>query len=240
MIGVGGLDNRQRQGSDVVVGDLADADLEAAFADLWEQRLVPFEHNLRTGRRAAPPAGSGGVRPGPGVAEPSPPTHRSARSCDRWRGDPDRSHRLDIGAGTSGGKDLIDIQVVVTDLDVGAQVANAAVTAGFVRVSGGWFGEDRAGELHVEEVAEGMPIPADRSTSTSVRSTDPYTTARHPVAQDWLRESADGRGSYQELKRRLAAHPNRDVNDYSVDKMPWIRSALATADRWATETAWIP
>jgi GrpB-like predicted nucleotidyltransferase (UPF0157 family) len=52
-------------------------------------------------------------------------------------------------------KQLIDIQVVVSDLVVTARVAAAARRAGFVHVAGQWFGTDRWGADHPEEVAAG-------------------------------------------------------------------------------------
>lgn len=38
------------------------------------------------------------------------------------------------------------------------------------------------------------------------------------------------------VKRTLAARPSHDVNDYSVDKMPWISDALSRAEAWSRQT----
>lgn len=68
----------------------------------------------------------------------------------------DRTIRIDhIGSTSVPGlpaKDLIDIQLVVTDLEVAGEVADTARAAGFVRVSGPLFGTDRFGTDHEEAV----------------------------------------------------------------------------------------
>lgn len=36
------------------------------------------------------------------------------------------------------------------------------------------------------------------------------------------------------MKRELAQRRGRSVDDYSEDKLPWIRAALGRAERWAS------
>jgi hypothetical protein len=42
------------------------------------------------------------------------------------------------------------------------------------------------------------------------------------------------------MKERLISKGDVDVDRYSEDKMPWIRSALERAEAWATATGWTP
>ncbi|TDD43430.1 hypothetical protein E1286_28790 [Nonomuraea terrae] len=51
--------------------------------------------------------------------------------------------------------------------------------------------------------------------------------------RDWLRADPAHRREYEAVKRELAARPGHDVNDYSLDKMPWISRALGRAEAWA-------
>lgn len=63
---------------------------------------------------------------------------------------------------------------------------------------------------------------------------------RHTRAADWLRMHADGRAQYAAIKRSLASRDGLDVNNYSVDKLPFISEALGRAERWAKKVGWEP
>lgn len=56
--------------------------------------------------------------------------------------------------------------------------------------------------------------------------------------RDWLRSHLDERNAYAELKCGLAQRPGRKVDDYSIDKMPWISDALSSAGQWAARSNW--
>ncbi len=135
-------------------------------------------------------------------------------------------------------KDLVDLQVVVADLDVAAAAARSAAVAGFVPVGGAWFGTDRTGTEHREQVF----VDADpgRPVNVNLRPVGAPVWRETLLLRDWLRVDADGRSEYAALKRTLAARPGTDVDDYGADKMPWIRSALDRADGWATASGWTP
>jgi GrpB-like predicted nucleotidyltransferase (UPF0157 family) len=186
---------------------------------LWGDRLVPFEVNLRTGRRA--PRRQQALLVDPGTTWLNQARRliarlRDAVGCSIIRVD-------HIGSTSVPGlpaKELIDIQVVVDDLATADPVAQAAHRAGFVHVPGSWFGTDRHGADHPEEVV----VDADpgRPVNVNIRPVSAPIWCETLLLRDWLRAHGDERDSYGAMKRGLSQRPDRDVNDYSEDKMPWI------------------
>jgi dephospho-CoA kinase len=209
----------------------------AALDALWERRLVPFEANLRTGRRAA-------RRQHAVLADPDPAWPQQARRLlERLlfsvggmiiRAD-------HIGSTSVPGlpaKQLIDIQVVVEALALARPVADAARRSGFVRVPGNWSGTDQRGAGHPEEVV----VDADpgRPVNINIRPVTAPIWRETLLFRDWLRTHQGERDAYAELKADLAGRPGSNVDDYSTDKMPWISSALARAEQWAAQSSWSP
>jgi len=195
--------------------------------ELWARRLAPFAANLRAGRRAP--------RRRQAVLSPPDPTWpaQAARLIARLVavvGDP--VVRIDhIGSTSVPGlpaKDLVDIQVVVADLDMGRRVARRAPEAGFVHVAGEWFGEDRNGDEHPEEVL----VDADpgRPVNVNVRPLTGPVWREALRFRDWLRTHPDECDAYAAMKQALAG-TTTDVDAYSTGKMPWIRAALRRAER---------
>ena len=205
----------------------------AGIHALWTDRLVPFETNLRKGRRAP--------RRQQAVLVDSDPTWaaQATRLIDRLLHSAGKQIiRVDhIGSTSVPGlpaKPLVDIQVVVADLAAAARVAESARRAGFVHVSGQWFGTDRHGTDHPEEVV----VDADpgRAVNVSIRPVAAPIWRETLLFRDWLRGHDQERDAYAAMKHRLARRPGRDVGDYSQDKMPWISAALSRAER----TTWSP
>jgi dephospho-CoA kinase len=209
----------------------------AGIDALWADRLVPFEANLREGRRAA--------RRQQAVLTGPDPTWAGQAACliDRLRHSAgSQVMRIDhIGSTSVPGlpaKQLIDIQVVVSDLVVAARVAAAARRAGFVHVAGQWFGTDRWGADHPEEVtADADP---GRPVNINIRPITAPIWRETLLFRDWLRSHDEERDAYAAMKDGLTRRPDPDVNLYSKDKMPWISAALARAESWAQSAAWSP
>jgi dephospho-CoA kinase len=203
---------------------------------LWHDRLVPFESNLRLGRRAPRRQIAVLVHPDPTWPE------QARRLIDRLRFVDSRILRADhIGSTAVPGlpaKELLDIQVVVADLADAARVAEAARRAGFVHAHGPWFGTDRYGIDHPEEVV----VDADpaRPVNVNIRSVDGPIWRETLLFRDWLRCHDDERDAYAAMKSALANQPSAHVDDYSRDKMPWISGALGRAEEWAAATNWSP
>lgn len=218
LVGVGDVE------ADVDV--LLDAgDLRPAVDELWTARLVPFEANLRTGRRA----------PRRGTAVLFDPDPTWAAQAQRLIGRLDEAVgdlvvRIDhIGSTSVPGlpaKDLLDIQVVVDDLAVARQVAERARAAGFVHVRGEWFGTDRHGTDHPEEVV----VDADpcRPTNVNIRPVTASVWRETLLFRDWLRTHPTDRDAYATLKRTLSDQ-TPDVDTYSTRKLPFISAAVARA-----------
>ncbi|MHB8246968.1 MAG: GrpB family protein [Acidimicrobiales bacterium] len=213
----------------------AEADLwswETDIERLWRQRLVPFEASLRAAQRA--PRRQEAVLAGP---DPTWPDH-ARRLMERLSSAVgDSVIRIDhIGSTSVPGlpaKELIDIQVVVDDLAHARQVAGAARRAGFVHATGPWFGTDGHGTRHPAEVV----VDADpgRPVNVNIRPVSASVWRETLLFRDWLRAHDAERDAYAAIKRELAARRDSTVDDYGEDKMPWIRSALERAKRWASE-----
>jgi dephospho-CoA kinase len=220
-----------------IAGSDDEQELVARIDDLWSQRLVPFEENLRTRRRATRRRTP--ILVGPDARWPLD----AARLVDRLHAAVgDLALRIDhIGSTSVPGlraKDLIDIQVTVRDLDDAAVAVESARRAGFVHVQGAWFGEDRHGVEHPEEVA----VDADpgRPVNVNFRPVTAPVWRDALLFRDWLSAHAEERTSYEAMKARLAEDDGVHVDRYSEDKMPWIRAGLERAERWATSIGWVP
>ncbi len=215
---------------------LSPAALDAAVRDLWHGRIAPFEANLRTSKRAP-------RRQLPALAAPDARwPGNAARLIDRLAVTVgDEVLRIDhIGSTSVPGlpaKDLIDIQVTVTDLSVARSAAERARLAGFVHVPGSWTGMDRFGVEHPEEVA----VDADpgRPTNVNFRPVTAPVWRATLLFRDWLRTDDSERDAYAAMKLGLTGAP-ANVDDYGEAKMPWIHDALARAETWAERVDWTP
>jgi dephospho-CoA kinase len=204
--------------------------LGEAVEQAWRERIAPFADNLAKGRRAPRRRDVVLVR-----ADPSWPAQAARLMARLGRVLGTRARRIDHIGSTSvpdmAAKDIIDLQVVVDDLPAAVAAAALSRRAGFVHVTGPFYGIDRHGTHHDEQVA----VDADPGRPVNVHF--------HPVSsplwkemlllRDWLRADTTHRQEYEATKRALAARPDHDVNDYSLDKMPWISQALGRAEAWA-------
>ncbi|MGI9605064.1 MAG: GrpB family protein [Acidimicrobiales bacterium] len=130
-------------------------------------------------------------------------------------------------------KDLIDVQITTPTAVDALAVALAGTAAGFAHVPGDWFGLDRDGGQHREEVL--VDSDPGRPVNINIRSAELPVARDALLFRDWLRMNADGRNSYEAMKRELLG---RHVDDYSAKKEPFISDALSHAEAWATETNW--
>ncbi len=206
----------------------------AAVDEMWLGRLVPFERNLRTGTPASRPAHAI-------VADPDPDwpgeAYRLIERIHRVVGD--RVARIDhIGSTSVPGlpaKDVIDLQVVVTDLSTGATVADALWAAGLVRMADRWWDVARDGrEWDKQMVCNADPA---RAVNCHIRPQTSPAWRDSLLLRDWLRADPGDRDEYAALKRRLAAQPHEDIDEYAEAKTPWINATLRRADEWAARTA---
>jgi GrpB-like predicted nucleotidyltransferase (UPF0157 family) len=123
-------------------------------------------------------------------------------------------------------KPIIDILAVVPDAaDERAYVPPLAAAGYALRVREPAFFEHR------------MLRPAARDVHVHVYSPGAPEIGRTVTFRDWLRRSAEDRGRYEAVKRRLAAERWPDMNAYADAKSGVIESILAAAVAAGEESA---
>ncbi|MGH3763670.1 MAG: dephospho-CoA kinase [Pseudonocardiaceae bacterium] len=229
-------DDQRRAVADVWLDNNGDWNQTAAAVDqLWTQRLVPFEANLRH-RRAAARA----TRPVVVTAEKSWP-QQARRVLARVAAVAGRqAHRIDhIGSTAVPGldaKDVLDLQVVVSDLAVAEQLADDLVGAGLVRRDGRWWDNARNGATWDKAMATNAD--PTRAINCHVRPVNSPTWREAVLLRDWLRAHPAAVREYTHFKHRLAAQPSDSIEGYATAKTPFISSALDRAEQWAQRTGW--
>lgn len=229
-------DEQRRAAADVWLDNSGDVDATVTAVDeLWSGRLVPFEANLRAGRRA-PRASRAVIVP----ADPTWPEQAQRIIARIRRVAGERALRVDHHGSTSvpglAAKDVIDVQVVVADLDAAADVAGDLTEAGLVRLPDRWFDVDRDGVERDKQLAcNADPV---RAVNCHIRPQTSPTWRDALLLRDWLRAMPSAVDEYAQLKRDLAAQPHESIDDYATAKTPWINAALARAESWAEQTGW--
>lgn len=226
-------DDQRRAAADVLLDNNSDAEaLAPQVRALWEQRLLPFEHNVRTGTAAR---STGPVR----LVEPDPQWAAQAqRLIGRlWLACGGDARRIDhIGSTAVPGlaaKDVVDIQITVADLATADALRDRLAAAGFPPIDSVTGDnpkptpQDPAG-TDAELWAKRLHGNADpgRLANVHVR-VDGSPGQRFALDfRDWLRADADARAEYLEIKRRGEAEATGKVGDEAVEaylsvKEPW-------------------
>ncbi|MEC3958757.1 dephospho-CoA kinase [Nocardia sp. CDC153] len=219
-------DEQRRAAGDVLLDNSgAPEELEPQVRALWEQRLVPFEHNLRAATRAP----RGAVR----LVESDPTwgvqaqriIARLAVACG------ERARRIDhIGSTAVEGlpaKDVIDIQITVADLGVADELRDALQAIGFPRLEHITTDDGKPG-TDPALWAKRIHVNADpgRAVNVHVR-VDGWPGQRFALEfRDWLRSDAAARAEYVELKRKAEANAAgltgpEAIDAYLAVKTPW-------------------
>ncbi|MEU4643222.1 dephospho-CoA kinase [Micromonospora sp. NPDC023814] len=232
-------DARRRAAADVVLtNDGSLVDLHAAVDALWDERLLPYEANLRERRP---------VRPHRVVLTEADPTwpQQYARLAARIRhAIAPADLRIDhIGSTAVPGlaaKDVIDIQLTVPTLaDADGPLAERLAAAGFPRLPGDWWDNPRLpGSGRWEKRLHGSADPA-RPVYLHVRAVDSPGWRYALLMRDHLRADPDQRAAYLLLKRELAASAP-DSATYTTAKDPWFDEEHLRAEGWAAQTGWRP
>jgi len=203
--------------------------LPTVVAELWHERLVPFARNLAVPERAPRPGHAVLVAPDP--AWPAEAARAVAR-VRRVAGERALSVEHTGSTAVPGllAKDVLDLQVVTSDLPTAARVAEDLLAAGLVRQDGRWY--DRLpGPGGDETVDKAFAANADpgRAVNCHVRpATSPVW--RHVLLfRDRLRADAGDREAYAALKQRLAAAPHADVDAYAAGKSAFVDAVLERA-----------
>ncbi|GIG62734.1 dephospho-CoA kinase [Longispora fulva] len=231
-------DGQRRAAADVVVDNSGTlAELHTRLATVWD-RFVGFDENLAAGRRAARPveltiAAPDGTWP-----------EQYARLAARIRhAAGDLAVTLDhIGSTSVPGlpaKDILDIQLGVTDLAAADRLAPVLAAVGFPANPGEWWDNPKPPDTTIwYKRLHGSADPG-RPVNLHVRTLDSPGWRWALMFRDWLRANPAEVAGYAQLKARLAAE-GLTVNDYADAKEPWFDEAGALAEKWAATTGWAP
>ncbi len=228
-------DSERRAAADVWLDN--DSDLGALtrrLDALWDERLVPFEHNLRHGIPSRRPEALM-------ISDPDP----------TW---PDQAERVigrlrrvlgervvgieHIGSTAVAGmpaKDVIDLQVAVNalvDLD-DESLQRDLGRSGFLELPGPWWdyvpgaGEDVTAPKRFLAGADPQQF-----LHIHVREADGAARRRALMFRDWLRAEPSAHAEYAELKRSLVREGLTSTR-YAEAKEPWFSQAFVRAQVWA-------
>ena len=231
-------DEQRRAAADVWLDNGgSDVELAAAVDDLWHQRLVPFERNVRTGVRVQRACALALV-----PSDPTWPAQAARLAARIARAAGERGRGVEhIGSTSVPGllaKDVIDLQLGVDTLADADAVRSALVQAGF---------PDAAGNVVDNVHAEVDPDPrrwrkrfhggADpgRAVHLHVREIGGPGWRTALLLRDWWRADPAERAIYGAEKRRLAAL-GLSATAYAAAKEPWFAQALPRALAWATHS----
>ena len=210
-------------------------DLVQRAHDVWNNRILPFAHNLDVGQVARAPA-----RLVP--ADPTWPdqalriVNRLKTACGH------RALRVDhIGSTAVPGlpaKDVIDIQVTVESLTVADELAEPLLAAGYPRLD--HITEDVAKTEETALWGKRIHASADPGRPTNVHiRVDGWPNQQFALLfVDWLTADADARADYLSAKRAAQERADSDTASYADAKEPWMLDAYRRAWEWADSTGW--
>jgi dephospho-CoA kinase len=214
------------------------AELDAAVAELWRDRLLPFAENTRAGRHAE--------RGAPALVDPKP----------RWPIDARRlAARISLAAGGARvdhigstaipampAKDVIDLQLTVPSLEAADELAPALAAAGFPRLVD--FDRDTPhppGDDPARWVKR-LHTNADpgQSVNLHLRVRDWPNWRWALLFRDWLTADPVIAGEYLTVKRSAVEHAGGSIDGYVERKEPWIAKVYDRGLAWAERTGWTP
>ncbi|WP_228000768.1 dephospho-CoA kinase [Nocardia australiensis] len=236
-------DEQRRAVADVLLDNSgAPDDIVPVVHRLWEERLLPFEHNLRTVTSAH--------RPNISIVDPDPdwPAQAQRLIARLWGACGALASRIDHIGSTAvpelPAKDVIDLQITVADIAAADGLRAALGAAGFPVIA---------------RVTHDNPKPTDADPDgTNVvlwakrlhGAADPGRVANVHVRvagspgqqfaltfRDWLRADATARVEYTEVKRAGAAKAAGLIGEdamlaYLDVKEPWFDAAYERALAW--------
>jgi dephospho-CoA kinase len=215
--------------------------------ELWHRRIVPFAHNLDAGKSARTP-------PVVVPCDPSWPdqARRIAARLDTACGH--RAVRIDhIGSTAVAGldaKDVIDMQVTVSSLEVADELQQSLIGVGYVCLP---ITSDIPKSHARSTVADFDSVASETLWQKRIHaSADPgRPTNVHlrvegwPNQQfallfvDWLSANPVAQQDYLAVKRH-AERAGDTIAGYAAAKEAWFHEAYQWAWAWADETGWAP
>lgn len=135
-------------------------------------------------------------------------------------------------------KDVIDVQVLVSDLDAEEELARAFSALGFIQTEGPWNRRDHVPAWWEGRAEEWDKLvfgpPEDRqSCNVHVRRAGAANATYARLFRDYLRAHREAAVAYGEFKRRLADRFPEDLATYGLLKDPICDLIVDAASRWA-------
>ncbi len=233
-------DEQRRAAADVWLDNNGPKDeVRRAVDELWHERLVPFEHNVRHGIRAQ--------RSDDLVLHPHDPTWpaQAQRLLERLRlafGDVvvTADHIGSTAVAGLAAKDVIDLQVGVASLEQADDPAllERLAQAGFPRPDDAPRADNAKDGGVWPKRFHGSADPA-RPAHVHLREVGSPGWRWALLFRDWLRADGAACGAYAAEKERLAA-TGLGVSAYAEAKEPWFDAVHDRAEEWARETGWEP
>ncbi|WP_045741290.1 dephospho-CoA kinase [Actinoplanes rectilineatus] len=231
-------DESRRAAGDVVLANDGDLDqLHARIDELWRDRLVPFERNVRLGRAVAK-----GPETRMTAADPDWPcaAARLIARIEHGLGPGVTAHH--IGSTSVPGlpaKDIIDLMLSVRTLAEADAFADRLGELGFPRWPGEWTDNARGLPGHRwPKRLHGCADPGYR-VNLHIRVAGSPGWRFALLMRDHLRAVPEARDAYATAKADLAVRfPDRA--GYRAAKEPWFDEEARAADDWALSTGWQP
>ncbi|OBJ59704.1 dephospho-CoA kinase [Mycobacterium sp. 1423905.2] len=243
-------DEQRRAVADIWMDNSGDPESLAERArDVWRNRILPFAHNLSERQYAPAP-----VRLVP--ADPTWPDqarriiNRLNTACGH------RAVRIDHIGSTAvpdfDAKDVIDIQITVTSLDVADELVEPLLAAGYPRlehiVQDAAQDDLRSTATHYDHGVnpalwdKRLHASADpgRPTNVHIRALSRPNQEFALLFVDWLTADPQARAEYADVKRAAADGADGDIVRYVTAKEPWFSEAYRRAWEWADATGWKP
>ncbi|MBW0093065.1 dephospho-CoA kinase [Pseudonocardia sp. KRD-184] len=229
-------DDARRAAADVWLDNSGAPDALVAVVDaLWDERLVPFESNLRRGEA---------VRTTEAVlVDPDPdwPAHaaRLAARVSAAAGGREVAHTGSTAVPGLPADDVIDLQLAVRSLDEVAGFRAALEAVGFP-----WRPEidhddpEPPGPVR-PKLCHGTADPGRRA-HLHIREIGSPGWRYALLFRDWLCVDRGAREEYLAVKRRAVAESGGDPLRYGDLKEPWFDGAADRAEAWAVSSGWVP
>ncbi len=218
---------RRREVADVWLDNSGTPDQVLAVVDeLWADRLVPYEANVRLRRYAS----------GPPKVVPYDPTwpEQAARIANRIAFAAGRNRVEHIGSTSVPGlaaKDVLDFQLGVRSLAEADELAESLTRAGFPALG---IADDTVKHGDPEDWKKRLHAGADpkRRVNLHVRVEGGPAWEWAIRFRDWLRADESARREYEALKLELARRHAKDTDGfaYGEAKEPWMNAAAARID----------
>ena len=218
-------EEQRRRVADVWLDNSATAGhLVEQAREFWYQRILPFAHNLSTGRPT----------PDPDELVPADPSWPSQAERIRARLNTTCGHRAlridHIGSTAVTGmdaRDIIDVQVSVASPELADELTEDLLRAGYPRV--GSVTADRSIDGSTTLWPKRLHASADpgRPTHVHIRSDGSPNQRFALLFVDWLNANPGVRADYLDAK-----HSDRTA--------AWVLDAYGRAESWAHGTDWSP